>query len=131
MWEVLYERYLESTLLGRIYIPPDETARASPETMPCEAKRGGSSSSFQECPERIEEHTPGTMGFPVNEAVEEAPFVPVDDNTDDAHHEDNKEEAAREALQHAMERWVEMVECVDMLESIDWLHTLPDTDLIF
>ena len=67
---------------------------------------------------------PGCAKSSEHEPVEEAL---VDASVREDAGVEKSDEARTDDMQKAMERWVEMVQCVRMLESIEWLDTLADT----
>ena len=123
-WEVLQHRYREGTLLEYIYPQPEKVEDLVADDPPAMRSTSAASSSLQEIVNEPSVKTSDKeCSFPATEMVEEAPVLEIDD--DDLGK--NAEELSEEQMEKAMERWVEQVECVAMLEKINWLEYIPDT----
>ena len=127
MWAVLYERYLAGSLNSflypnapRIEMDPDEKS-----DLPI-APQTSSSSAFQETlNEPVPSEDVGCVNFPKSTPVEEDAVIELsEEGVDNAA---KSTEQTQADIETAMERWVEMVESVVMLETIDWLDKVPDT----
>ena len=118
VWEVLETRYLTEQLHSFLYpiASPSEQKSTEEPAVP-RALPASSSSGFQETlNEAPPKEDSGCVNFPKSAPVEEDPVIVVDEGADSAQ---GREEQTAEDIESAMLRWVEMVECVVMLESIN------------
>ena len=125
VWEVLHERYLQNNLHTPIFAVPAAATNPLQSLDEPMGRPSASSSSLQEslnAPPDTHPNDVGTGAFPKSDDVEEAPMIVIDD--DESQQGSDK---VQEDIETSMERWVEQVECVQMLENIDWLHTLPES----
>ena len=104
--ECLQRRYNHETLRVRLVVKAPKTSEAStPATKPLPLN---------------EAKTKEQPMFPKGEPVEAEPVFPQGEPVE--------EEADQKKLEEIMERWHEMVESVNMLEAVNWLDDLPESE---
>ena len=125
VWEVLHSRFMAGQLLTFTYSVAASAAPEPEQAAETFTPQAASSSGFQETlNEPVPEQDIGCVNFPKSNPVEEDPVscgAPDDDSAQ------GSDEKSKEDIEAAMCRWVEMVECVCMLESITWLGQVADT----
>ena len=125
-WDVIEFRYSEKTLTIPKYSMPYPSLPDEVEVEPSHVSTAGAaSSSFGTgLQEIVGENEPGgknTIDFPKETPVEEAAQSTTEEAKDD-------ETIPESTLEQDMERLVEMVSSVDMLNRIDWLDQVVDND---
>ena len=124
VWDTLHIRYCEESLTYKKYFIPGPSGESKstpflePEPMPSSSS---AASGFLDAPLAIEDK--GCTNFPKTEAVEQAQVLAIEDVDEE---DPTANQASPDELENAMERWVEMVESVEMLEAITWLSEVPE-----
>lgn len=124
-WDVIEKRCSDESIWNRKYIlpPPSLTLDESTEKQPSASSSASTwlASGVQMV---VGDSMPGegnTINFPKEKPVEEA-------NQTNPEEADEDSENEKSSLEQDMERWVEMVDGVNMLNRIDWLTNVVDNE---
>ena len=122
MWQILEDRLRENSLTTRKFeVQPDDASQQ--DTANTAASSSSSAAAWLEGDSDLNKKTASPEQSP---EFSEPPFVSAEGQSgiQFEDEEGDPDESAKQ-LEERMKRWVEMVESVDMLEKIDWLHNLP------
>ena len=118
VWQLMADRFEEDSLMDQKYIVP---INITPEVPTQKAAKASSSSGLQEVVNaKMKQAESDQSAFPKTERVEA-------ESDAGARPEDEPEKTDFEKAEENMRRWSEMVECVDMLEKINWLEHIANT----
>lgn len=123
VWSVVAKRKLEGSLFGPKYtLPPQPEPQPEVEEKPKESKNK-MPSPFQERVNEPEAVPEISAAFPRATPVESNPVSMATKPPSEA----TEDEELKAAQESHMQRWTEMIESIGMLEQIDWLDDMGDT----